>query len=84
MSHSWQLQDAKNKLSEVIARAEKGEVQVVTKHGVATAVIISYAEYQRLTAPTRRLSEFMQTFPHDGEELTFDRDESALRDDLQW
>jgi antitoxin Phd len=84
MSQSWQLQDAKNKLSEVISRAEKGEVQVVTKHGVATAVVISYAEYQRLTAPARRLSEFMQTFPHDGEELTFDRDDSALREDLLW
>lgn len=84
MSQSWQLQDAKNKLSEVIARAEKGEVQVVTKHGVATAVVISYSEYQRLTAPVRRLSEFMQTFPHDGEELMPDRDDSALRDDLQW
>jgi prevent-host-death family protein len=84
MSHSWQLQDAKNKLSEVIARAEKGEAQVVTKHGVATAVVISYAEYQRLTAPARRLSEFMQTFPHDGEELMLDRNDSALRDDLQW
>lgn len=84
MSHSWQLQDAKNKLSEVIARAEKGEVQVVTKHGVATAVVISYAEYQRLTAPARRLSEFMQTFPHDGEELLLDRNDSTLRDDLQW
>ena len=84
MTQSWQLQEAKNKLSEVIARAEQGEVQVVTKHGVASVVVIAYAEYQRLTAPARRLSEFMQTFPHEGTELTFDRDDSPLRDDLQW
>ena len=84
MTQSWQLQEAKNKLSEVIARAEQGEVQVVTKHGVAAAVVMSYAEYQRLTAPARRLSEFMQTFPHDGEALELTRDESALREDPQW
>lgn len=84
MAQAWQLQEAKNKLSEVVSRAERGEVQVVTKHGVASVVVISYAEYQRLTTPVRRLSEFMQTFPHDGEELSFERDDSPLRDDLTW
>ena len=79
MTTYWQLQEAKNKLSDIIARAEQGEVQVVTKHGVAVAVVLSYTTYQRLTAP---LSAFMQTFPHDGEALSLTRDESALREDL--
>ncbi|MFM2309104.1 MAG: Antitoxin Phd YefM, type toxin-antitoxin system [Chloroflexota bacterium] len=46
MSHSWQLQEAKNTFSEVVARAEAGEVHIVTKHGVATAVVLSYAAYK--------------------------------------
>ena len=85
MTNIWQLQEAKNKLSEVIARAEQGDVQVVTKHGVATAVVMSYAEYQRLTAPTLSLLEFFQNCPlEEGEELDITRDNSPLREDIVW
>lgn len=33
MNEMWQIQDAKNKLSEVIARALKEGPQLITKHG---------------------------------------------------
>ena len=80
MAQAWQLQEAKNKLSEVVSRAERGEVQVVTKHGVASVVVISYAEYQRLIARTTRLSVFMQTFPHGGTEIECVREQSPMTD----
>ena len=48
MNETWQIQDAKNKLSEVIARALKQGPQLITKHGEKTVVVISYAEYERL------------------------------------
>ncbi|NOT40615.1 MAG: type II toxin-antitoxin system Phd/YefM family antitoxin [Alphaproteobacteria bacterium] len=44
----WQLQDAKNKLSELVERAAEGEPQVVTKRGKRAAVLVSAAEYARL------------------------------------
>jgi len=62
MTQFWQLQEAKNKFSEVVARAEAGEVQIVTKHGVATAVVLSYAVYNTLSEPQRRLSELLRPF----------------------
>lgn len=44
----WQLQDAKNKFSELVERAAEGEPQVVTKRGKRAAVLVSAAEYARL------------------------------------
>lgn len=46
----WALQDAKNRLSEVVDAALRGEPQVVTRRGIETAVIISREEYARMTA----------------------------------
>ena len=51
--------DAKNKLSEVIAAAEKGEPQLITKNGRRSAVLISYDEYQRLSVKNGTLNEFL-------------------------
>lgn len=44
----WQLQDAKNKFSEVVERAEEGEPQVVTKRGKRSVVVVSASAYDRL------------------------------------
>jgi antitoxin Phd len=44
----WQLQDAKNKFSELVERAAEGEAQVVTKRGKRAAVLVSAEEYARL------------------------------------
>jgi prevent-host-death family protein len=48
MPRNWQLQDAKAKLSELIKRATSEGPQVVTLHGVETAVVLSIKEYRRL------------------------------------
>ena len=49
-SARWALQDAKNRLSEVVDAALRGQPQVVTRRGVETAVIISHDAYARLAA----------------------------------
>jgi len=55
--------DAKNRLSEVIAAAENGEPQVITKNGKEMAVVISIGEYRRLTAREDSLNDFLLKSP---------------------
>ena len=84
MTQSWPLSDVQNQFNEVITNAERGEAQIIITQGVPAVVVLAYAEYQRLIARTSRLSTFMQTFPHGGEELSFERDDTPLRDDPTW
>jgi prevent-host-death family protein len=44
-----QLRDAKARLSALIDAAEQGEGSIITRHGKAAAVVIGYAEWQRLS-----------------------------------
>lgn len=63
----WALQDAKNKLSEVVRAAARGRPQIVTRRGIETAVVISYSEYRRIAAARRRrrpsLAEYLLEMP---------------------
>lgn len=43
------LRDAKASLSAVIDDAQSGQASVITRHGRPEAVVISYAEWQRLS-----------------------------------
>jgi antitoxin Phd len=45
----WSLQDAKNSFSAVVEAASKGTPQTVTKRGKPAVVVVSVAEYERLT-----------------------------------
>jgi prevent-host-death family protein len=45
----WQLQEAKQRFSEVVRQAEGEGPQVVTRHGRDVAVIVAADEYRRLT-----------------------------------
>ena len=50
MIQTWQLQEAKNKLSRVIENAVNSGPQIITKRGVEVAIVMSYAEYQKMIA----------------------------------
>ena len=73
--------EAKNKLSEVIASAERGEPQIITRNGRETAVVISYAEFQRLRAKEKPLVEFLldNPFRKYGIEMEFERQKDLPR-----
>jgi len=73
MNSIWQIQDAKNKLSEVITRALKQGPQLITKHGEKTVVVISYIEYEKLRKSQGKLSEFFHTSPLAGIDLARDK-----------
>ncbi len=83
MTHTWQLQEAKNKFSRVVKNALDSGPQIITKRGVEVAIVLSYAEYQRMLASRQRLSEFFRESPLVGVELDLTRDTSDARDDIQ-
>jgi antitoxin Phd len=55
--------EGKNKFSEIVSNAAKGEPQVITKNGKETAVLISYTDYKRLTENEKPLLEFLLDNP---------------------
>ena len=63
---SWQLQEAKNKLSEVVDRALEDGPQEITRHGKKTAVIISMQEYKKLKNQKGNLVDFFRKSPLSG------------------
>jgi len=73
MKDIWQIQDAKNKLSEVIARALKQGPQLITRHGEKAVVVVSYVEYEKLRKSQGKLSEFFKTSPLAGIDLARDK-----------
>ena len=79
MTHSWPLQEAKNKFSQVVKEAQIHGPHLITRYGVATAVILSYADYQQLVARQQKLSEFFRSSPLVGVELDLRRDISPSR-----
>lgn len=78
----WQLQEAKNKFSEVVANALAYGPQVVTRRGVETVVIISYDEFRKRHIAQKKLSQFFQESPLAGVEIDLERDKSLPRDDI--
>jgi len=60
---NWQIQEAKNKLSEVVDNALKEGPQVITKHGKEVAVMISKADYEQLKIKKCGLVEFFRNSP---------------------
>jgi len=48
MNATWQLQEAKNKLSEVVEAAQTDGPQIITRRGAETAIVLSYADYRKL------------------------------------
>lgn len=80
MLESWQLQDAKNRFSEVVEKAVKTGPQIVTKRGIETVVIMSVEEYRRLTRPQAGLVDFFKHSPLHGIELDLERNKDLPRE----
>jgi prevent-host-death family protein len=55
----WQIQDAKQRFSEMIRAVVQEGPQVITRHGDDVAVVVDIAEYRRLTRPAVDLAEIL-------------------------
>ncbi|MBI4681112.1 MAG: type II toxin-antitoxin system Phd/YefM family antitoxin [Nitrospirae bacterium] len=76
---TWQLQEAKARLSEVIKKAAKEGPQNITVHGQSAAVVISREEYEQLKHPLGSFVEFMRRSPLYGMELNLKRKQTLTR-----
>ena len=77
---TWQMQDAKARLSEVLRRAERDGPQNITLHGRSVAVMLSRESFDRLIGTDESLVDFMRRSPLYGdEELALERDDSLTR-----
>ncbi|MEV0621055.1 type II toxin-antitoxin system Phd/YefM family antitoxin [Nonomuraea sp. NPDC050404] len=62
-STTWQVQEAKQRFSEVLRRAHDEGPQIVTRHGQDVAVILDMEEYRQLTGKQSDFKEFLLSAP---------------------
>ena len=63
MDDRWQLQEAKNRLSEVVRKAREDGPQVITVHGADVVVVVSTDQYRKLSRRKGTLTEFFRRSP---------------------
>ena len=81
--HEWQLQDAKNRFSELVRLARAEGPQTVTVHGRPAAVVLSAEAYAALAGPRPSLAEYLliaPAWPDDLVDLINDRAHDTGRD----
>lgn len=79
----WQVQEAKNKFSEMLDAALEQGPQIITRHGEKTAIVLSYAQYRKMKLGQMRLSEFFRKSPLVAAELDLKRDKSLPRGNVK-
>ena len=78
-----QLREAKTTLSSVVAAAERGEPTTITKNGRRAAVVLSYAEWDKLKNKVPRFADLLLAVPaFEWEDLPRRRPARAIRDGL--
>lgn len=76
----WQLQEAKNRFSEVVRKASNEGPQFVTKHGKESVVVLSVSDYNRQLESKGSLLSFLENSPLKGSDLNLERDKSLGRE----
>jgi len=77
--HTWQLQEAKSRFSELVDLTLKEGPQMVTRHGEEAVVILAAKDYRLLSGQTPRLMDCLLNAPR-GEPLVLDRSRETIRD----
>lgn len=70
----WQLQTAKNRLSEVIDRSLAEGPQIVTRHGEPVVVVVAYETWQKRTGERRSFKDLLRAAPLADLDLSRDQD----------
>lgn len=77
---AWKLHQARARLSELVKLAESEGPQDITVHGKSVAVVVSRANFERLSGEGQSLVEFLRQSPlYRLEGLDFERKRSVAR-----
>ncbi|WP_313952989.1 type II toxin-antitoxin system Phd/YefM family antitoxin [Accumulibacter sp.] len=77
---AWKLHQARARLSELVKLAESEGPQDITVHGKSVAIVVSRANFERLSGEGQSLVEFLRQSPLYGlEGLDFERKRSVAR-----
>ena len=74
MEKTWQLQEAKNRFSEVVERALCEGPQEVSRHGKKAVVVVACEEFERMQRGSDSLVDFLRKSPLRGLDLERARD----------
>ena len=77
---SWQLQEAKNKLSELVKEARRAGPQTISVRGKDAVVVLSVEQYRQLTGKRESLADFLLHSPLPDSGLKFERDADTGRE----
>ena len=76
----WNFQEARASMYELLRAAEHSGPQLISWQGRDVAVVVSKAEYDRLSRASKSLPEFMRSSPLYGSyDIEFVRDTSSTR-----
>lgn len=75
---AWQVQEAKQRFSEVIRSAMRDGPQVITRHGEEVVVVLAADDFHRLRGDTVDFKDFLRSGP-DLDALDLRRDKTAAR-----
>ena len=73
-----QLKDAKAKLSAVVNQATRGKPSVITRHGKPEAVVLGYADWERLSR-VPSFGRLLMAAPLEGGDVP-ERNRAPIRD----
>lgn len=83
---NWQIQEAKQRFSELVRATENEGPQVITRHGEEVVFMVDAREFHRLNGDTKNFARFLQTFPkiesQPGEPDIFDEIEAERKRDF--
>lgn len=76
---TWPLQDAKNRLSELVDRAKAGVPQIITRRGKQEVVVVGIEDFRKISAREQDLVSFLRSSPLAGVDLQIERDDDPGR-----
>jgi antitoxin Phd len=80
MGRTWQLHDAKNRLSQLVAQAASEGPQTITVRGRPAAVVLSIEAYRALRPSDGDLVDFFDRSPLKGVDLDLERSRDVGRE----
>ena len=77
---SWQVQEAKQRFSELVRRTLEEGPQVVTRHGEEVVVVVPAEEYRRTSEKKPDFKEFLMSAPEGLSEIIPERQKDLPRE----